>query len=155
STKSVRARVANLTEFLREPLTVEDLRGHLLRHIFGGSTIPTYDLTAKDWEAIRQIAQERYDNWEWNFGRSPAFNTQTVRRLEGVGTVDVRLWVEEGIIRSCTVYGDFFGIRPVEELEEILTGLPYRKEDLGRALADVPLWEYVAGLDKETFLKIL
>src|SRR5690606_29376001 len=92
STKSVRARVANIQEFLPEPLSVEAFRQHLLRHIFKGAKPPTYELTPKDWEAIQRIARERYDNWEWNFGRSPAFNTQTVRRLEGVGTVDVRLW---------------------------------------------------------------
>lgn len=155
STKSVRARVANIQEFLKEPMDVEALRAHLLRHIFRGSSAEPYRLTEEDWAKIRKLVKERYENWEWNFGRSPAFNVQVSRRVEGVGTVDVRLWVKDGIIESCTIYGDFFGHRPLEELEKLLIGKPYRKEDLAKVLAGVEVSRYIGGLSREDFLELL
>src|SRR5690606_20034539 len=43
--KSVRSRVANIAEFLREPMTIGEFRAHLLRSIFRGQDpVPEYRL---------------------------------------------------------------------------------------------------------------
>lgn len=47
--KSIRSRVANITEFLNEEMTTEEFRQLLLETIFEGETeIPTYELTEED-----------------------------------------------------------------------------------------------------------
>lgn len=47
--KSIRSRVANITEFLNEEMTTEEFRQLLLETIFEGETeIPTYELTEND-----------------------------------------------------------------------------------------------------------
>jgi lipoate---protein ligase len=67
--KSVRSRVANISEFLTEKLEINEFRSLLLKNIFEGQEeIPEYVLTEEDWEKIHQLSKERYQNWEWNYG---------------------------------------------------------------------------------------
>ena len=59
--KSIRNRVANISEFLEQKVTVEEFREMLLRYIFDGEeNITEYKLTEKDWETFHQISKERY-----------------------------------------------------------------------------------------------
>src|SRR5690606_14608924 len=56
--KSIRSRVANISEFMDEKMTVEEFRQLLLRNIFEGvDPIPEYKLTEKDWEKIHEISK--------------------------------------------------------------------------------------------------
>lgn len=48
--KSIRSRVANISEFLDDKMTTEEFRSHLLRHIFNTNdvgNVPEYKLTEK------------------------------------------------------------------------------------------------------------
>ena len=84
-----------ITEFLNEEMTTEEFRQLLLETIFEGETeIPTYELTEEDWKEIHKLSEERYRNWDWNYGKSPKFNLQHSHRFP-VGQVDVRLEVKK------------------------------------------------------------
>lgn len=75
--KSIRSRVANISEFLTEQMTVEEFRLEILKSIFDGEeNIRYYELTEEDWTNIHKLSEERYQTWEWNFGKSPRFNIQ-------------------------------------------------------------------------------
>ncbi|WP_077617184.1 lipoate--protein ligase [Bacillus sinesaloumensis] len=154
--KSVRSRVANISEFLEEKITIEEFRQMLLRYIFNTDSedIPTYELTDKDWEQIHQISKERYQNWEWNYGKSPKFNYQHTHRFP-VGSIDVRLEVQRGIIENCKIYGDFFGVGDVEEVENKLIGTKYEKAELETALENVDIQHYFGKISKEDFIHLI
>ncbi|RAP75089.1 lipoate--protein ligase [Paenibacillus montanisoli] len=156
ATKSVRSRVANISEFLREPLTMEQFRRFLLESIFGSSDdIPEYRLTEADLAAVEQLAAERYRSWDWNYGRSPAFNVRQVKRLEGAGTFDVRLNVQDGVIAEASVFGDFFGTADVSLVTDRLAGVKYNAQDVAAALADVDLTLCFGPVDREEWLALL
>ena len=153
--KSVRSRVANISEFLTEKLEIDDFRSLLLKNIFEGQDeIPEYVLTEEDWEKIHQLSKDRYQNWDWNYGRSPKFNLQNSHRFP-VGSIDVRLEVNKGVIENCKIYGDFFGVGDVSEIEELLTGTRYEKSDIERALADIDTTHYFGKVAKAEFLNLL
>jgi lipoate-protein ligase A len=152
--QSVRSFVTNLREHLSEAMDIVELRQALLRGIFGGDDIPMYPLTNSDWEQIREIAVQRYMTWDWNYGRSPAFNIQKTEKLPA-GKLDARIDVEKGHIQTIKIYGDFSGQRDVAELEMWLTGLRYDAEVVAEALANTDLEPYFGPLEKETFLKLL
>ena len=105
--KSVRSRVANISEFIRQPMGIEAFRAHLLAHLYAGVAAPEYDLSVEDKAEVRKLADERYRNWEWNYGRSPDFNVEKRERFSG-GEIDARLDVQQGVIRAVKFYGDFF-----------------------------------------------
>lgn len=156
STKSIRSRVANISEFLKEPLTVEQFRQSLLQSIFEDSEeIPFYELTEQDWENVHKLADERYRSWEWNYGRSPAFNVQQKKRIEGAGTFDVRLQVEEGVIVGAAIFGDFFGRGDRNEVAEQLIGTRYEASALKQLIDGIDLPFYFGPVTKEQWMELL
>jgi lipoate-protein ligase A len=156
--KSIRSRVANITEFLEEPLTLAEFRMKLLLSIFGvddETTIPAYKLTEEDWTQIHQISEERYQNWDWNYGKSPKSTVQHAKRIEGVGRIDLRLTLEEGRLQQVKIYGDFFGAHDVAELEAILQGAKYEEAAIRERVAGVELKRYFGALNEETCISLL
>ncbi|MEH7116396.1 lipoate--protein ligase [Neobacillus vireti] len=153
--KSVRSRVANISEFLTEKISMEEFRALLLKNIFDGKDeIPEYTLTEEDWEKIYQLSKERYQNWDWNFGKSPKFNLQHSHRFP-VGSIDVRLEVNKGVIENCKIYGDFFGVGEISEIENKITGIRYERNELELALADIDTKHYFGNITTEEFINLI
>ncbi|WP_261306444.1 lipoate--protein ligase [Paenibacillus andongensis] len=155
--KSIRSRVANIIEFLNEPITMEEFRNKLLVSIFGAeeSEVPLYKLSEEDWDRIHELSEERYQNWDWNYGKSPKSTVQNSKRFEGVGTIDVRLDIEVGHIHDIKIYGDFFGASDVAELEEALRGSRYEESSVSEQLSGVELQRYFGALDLESFIALM
>ncbi|MFJ7932797.1 lipoate--protein ligase [Sporosarcina sp. NPDC096371] len=153
--KSIRSRVANITEFLNEPMTIEQFRLQLLTSIFGGEEKIQYmELTDDDWTKIRALSKERYANWDWNYGKSPKFNMQHSHRFP-VGGIDVHLDVTKGMIENVNIFGDFFGVGEVAVIEESLTGVQYDRQSMSDALATIDIPTYLGGITKEEFLQLI
>lgn len=153
--KSIRSRVANISEFLNDKITIEEFRGELLKNIFGGmNEIQEYKLTDEDWKNIHQLSKERYQNWDWNYGKSPKFNLQHSHRFP-VGQIDIRLEVAKGKIENCKIYGDFFGVGDVRDIENKLEGIRYEKAEIKNALEDVAINHYFGNITKEDFMSLL
>ncbi|WP_139891492.1 lipoate--protein ligase [Bacillus sp. D386] len=153
--KSIRSRVANISEFLSEPLTMEEFRQKLLEHIFGGmENVQEYQWTDEDWKKIMEISEERYQQWDWNYGKSPKFNIQHSHRFP-VGQIDVRLEVAKGKIEECKIFGDFFGVGDVEEIQKRLVGVRFSKSELENALKDVNISHYFGNITKQDFVNLL
>lgn len=153
--KSIRSRVANISEFLNEKITIEQFREILLKNIFEDSKdIPEYKLTEEDWKEIDKISKERYQNWDWNYGKSPKFDYEHSHRFP-VGSIDIRLNVNKGEIKECKIYGDFFGVGDVSEIEGKLAGVRYEKSEIEKALADVEIKHYFGNVTKDEFINLV
>ncbi|MGG1632173.1 lipoate--protein ligase [Rossellomorea sp. NRS-1567] len=152
--KSIRSRVANISEFLSEKMTIEHFRSTLLDYIFDGSDVEEYVLTEEDWKNIHELSKERYQNWDWNYGKSPKFNLQHSHRFP-VGSIDVRLDVNKGKIENCKIYGDFFGVGNVEDIEEKLIGTRYERKDIAGALEGVDIQHYFGNVTKDEFVDLV
>ena len=155
--KSIRSRVANIGEFLRERITVTELRERILERIFGSrdrALIPSLAIDAGDWVAVHALVERRYGNWNWNFGENPPSNVQRVRRF-AAGEIDVRLDVQGGRISGARFFGDFMGRTEVSELEARLAGLAYDRGALVEALADVDVRQYFGDIGQDDVLSLL
>ena len=153
--KSVRSRVTKIADFLENPITIEEFKSLILKYIFEGSEeVPEYVLTEEDWNKIHEISKERYQSWDWNYGKSPKFNLQNSHRFP-VGSIDIRLEVNKGRIESCKIYGDFFGVGEVAEIEELLNGVRYEKEAIADALADLDVTHYFGKVTKDELINLI
>lgn len=153
--KSVRSRVANIVEFLDEPIDVQEFRKMLLEGLFRDRDhFETYRLNEEEWKAVHALKDEKYGNWDWNFGRSPKFDIQRSKRFS-VGEVDVRLNVQDGKINEIKIYGDFFGKESVSEIEELLVDTRYTPEDIEKALQSVDVQDYFGNIEKDEFLQLV
>ncbi|MGD7022704.1 lipoate--protein ligase [Rossellomorea vietnamensis] len=152
--KSIRSRVANISEFLEEKISITEFRSMLLRYIFDVNEIEEYELTEEDWKNINELSEERYGNWNWNYGKSPKFNLQHSHRFP-VGSIDIRLEVNKGLIENCKIYGDFFGVGDVSDIENNLIGLKYEKAEVEHALEGVEIPHYFGNVTKEDIINLI
>lgn len=153
--KSVRSRVANISEFLEEKTDIKTFRANILKGLYDGKDeFETYHLTEKEWEGVYRLRDEKYGTWEWNFGHSPKFNIKRVRRFD-IGEIDLRIFVEKGIIREFKVYGDFFGKDPVAEFENQFLGLRYDLKEIEKAFEPIEVFNYFGKVEKEELVNLV
>jgi len=154
--KSVRSRVANITEFLPEnPPDIMTFRQMIIDGVNSENPLEEYVLSETDWENIHQLSRERYQTWEWNFGKSPAFGIQREIRYGG-GCVEAWLDVSRGgVINQVKFYGDFFGQRDVAELEAALAGCRYEPSAILERLSDLEVNDYFVNLTTTGLLDLL
>ncbi|MCM2996118.1 lipoate--protein ligase [Paenibacillus cellulositrophicus] len=156
STKSVRSRVANISELMNQKMTIEEFRSELLRYIFGmePNEVPQYKLTEADWEIINQISKDRYQNWEWNYGQSPQSNVKHTKRFP-VGIIDIRMDIKDARIQDIKIYGDFFGVGDVVDIEDRLRGKRYEESEVREALADIDVKHYFGNIVMDDLIGLI
>ncbi|TCK84773.1 lipoate--protein ligase [Albibacterium bauzanense] len=153
SIKSVRSKVANINEFLSEPLNMDEFKEIILEAIFEGREhIDEYLLKEEDWQLIHQISQEKYKQWEWNFGRSPKFSIIKSSRFP-MGGIEVKLIIEHGLIVQAAIIGDF--LEDVAHIENSLIGATYHSQGIQNALKEIDVQLYSGQVSKESFIRLL
>lgn len=154
--KSVRSRVTNVAPYLKEPLSIDAFKDILVQSILETNDVSTmtYQLTEQDLEKIQEIMEKRYLTWEWNYGESPAFDMQKIRKYEG-GLLDLRVQADNGKITGLRIFGDFFGKYEVSELEQSLIHVQYTEEAVRNLLERVELQKYMHNITVEDFIDCL
>lgn len=158
--QSVRSRVGSIRPHLAveyRDMTVEDFTDYMICQLLNLEDISQakrYELTPEDWAGIDKIAADKYNNWDWNYGRFKRFEYQLTERFP-IGTISVGLTIEHGKIAEVQITGDFFGTKDVEEVEETFVGVRLRKEDLLAALEPLDLANYFGNVTKEAFVSFV
>ncbi len=157
--KSVRARVTNIRPHLApeyQHLSTAEFRDEILRQLArqSGEEATEYVLTPEDLRQVEAIRQEYFLNWDWNFGRSPAFSVERRHKFPS-GLIDVRMNVEGKQIQDIRIFGDFFALDDVADIERALTGVAYRPESVAQALSPFDLTRYFGAVDREEFVRLI
>jgi lipoate-protein ligase A len=154
SVKSVRSRVTNVSEHLKEPLTLNEFIILLINHIresFQGSR--EYELSQADFEIINKLVLEKYSTWEWNYGKVANYNfTKNTKTKAGI--IDLNMNIQEGKIQEIKFYGDFFSINEISELEEWLINTHHRFEDIKRKIEQVNINKFFLHIEKEEIMSL-
>jgi len=152
---SVRSRVENIVNYIppkqngEKPTTNEfwaQLKQNLLHSNFTG-----YSFSSHETAEINTIRDEKYANDKWTSGRTPNYTYKNSRRFDG-GTLEVFFNVQNGLITNCSIHGDFLGILPIYELEELLKNQPLNPHAITAAIGATPLTAYLGGVMLDEFL---
>jgi lipoate-protein ligase A len=153
--KSTRSRVANITEFLKDNISIDEFQEIITESIFGGKeNVIEQEITGDDWEQVYKLSNAKYRTWEWNYGRSPEFNIQKIKRFP-FGQIDTRIFVKEGKIEEIKIFGDYLGYGETEDIEGMLKKRNYREEDLKNVLKNIDLKFYFGDIGMEDFVNYL
>jgi lipoate-protein ligase A len=150
--KSVRSRVTNISEHLPQAISLEEFEERILSHVrnmYADSI--SYELTKEDIAAIEKLVEEKYGTWDWNFGISPQYNFQKGIKTQG-GHIEIDLDVNKGRIQHAKIFGDFFNIKDISELEHILKGMPHNKDAIRYKLLDIGIENYFSNVNLDEFL---
>lgn len=130
---SVRARVCNICE-LSSGLTVEAMRRLVIESFieeYGAASEYVFDGTSL---AEVEERRERLASWEWRFGKTPQFDFETDKRFS-FGDTQIYFNLRDGVIRETKVYSDCLDTELTTEIENALTGVHFRKEEIKAALS--------------------
>lgn len=153
--KSVSARVGNINDYLDEKIDIEEFKKRILSNIFGGlENVEEYKLTDEDWEKINKLSKEKYQTWEWNYGKNPKYNYDNSHKYDA-GLLDVRLEVNGGRIEHAKIFGDFFGVGEVIDIEERLIGVEHNRAAIDKALSDIDISHYLGRITRDEFLDLV
>ncbi|MDK7927746.1 MAG: lipoate--protein ligase [Staphylococcus simulans] len=152
--KSVRKRVANISEFLEEPIDIETFKEIILKHIFGEHEVEEYVLTEDDWKNIEALSNEKYRSWNWNYGKNPKYNFEREEKFEK-GFVQIKLDVKRGRIEHAKIFGDFFGVGDVSDLEHVLVGSLHNFESIEAALSEFDTYHYFGDIPREELIRLM
>ncbi len=140
---STRSRVINLKELLNETCEIEFFIELIKRFVIDKFSpllceIPQCD----EIETLRT----RNASAEWLFPERDMLSRYSVRRKKKYpfGLVDISLDMSNDVLRGIRISGDFFGNRPIAELEELLAGT--RICDISDKLRGVKTDEYIYGM---------
>ena len=153
SVKSVRSRVGNIRSLLPSDMTLEAFWEYLKSALSADGIIPT-SLTDDELAEIRKLKAEKYDTWDWNFGRSPKFQRKAKNRYSG-GALEINLSVADGYIQDILSVGDFLGLTPIEPLEAALKACIYQEAAVAAVLDRINLQEMLGGIEKQEFLETI
>jgi lipoate-protein ligase A len=153
--KSIKSRVTNISEYLKEPPTVSEFMKKIEEYIFETNrNAENYDLNAADREAVNKLVNDKYGRWEWNFGESPQYNFKKAEKFDG-GIVEVLMDVKNGYMGNIRIHGDFFGAEDISPLTAALNGVIHREKDVEAVVSTLDISKYMTNISPEELIKVM
>ena len=149
-----RSRVTNLCEHLPHITDIQTFSQQLEAILSCQYTDTEYKLSKEELDSIQQVADEKFSQWEWTYGRSPKATLTHSARLK-CGTVEVHLTLAENRIASCRFGGDFLGNLPVTEVESALKGVIYDTENISQCLSSIGIQQYFDQVEPEELARLM
>lgn len=146
--KSVRQHIALLKDYTE--ISLADFKSFVRTNLCNGEQVLTND----DIREIELIEQE-YLTDEFIFGNNPRYTLTRSRRIDGVGSIEARIELKNGIIRNMNIMGDYFLVGDIDDsIIHPLQGRPLTREAIAAALPD-RLDDIVLNLRKDDFVSLL
>lgn len=153
--KSVRARVTNINDELPQKMDVLAFRDALLEQVKEENPDMTeYEFSEAELERIRQSEKEQFGNWDWIYGAAPEYTIKRSVRYPA-GKITTYANVEKSVIKSIKIYGDFFGIGDVSDIEQLLVGSRYEYKDILEKLKTIDTNNYFSRMTTEEVAKAI
>ena len=147
--KSVKSRVTNISDHLKEPLTVLEFKDLIMNYLEKINTDNKhYTLSELDIENINKLVEDKYSTWDWNFGNSPKYTLYNELKYPG-GNVEFNLNVDKGIIKDIKFFGDFFGKCDISTIEDLLVNTKHEENNLREILNTININDYFLGANTD------
>jgi lipoate-protein ligase A len=152
--KSIRSRVTNIKPHMDDAsqnMTLHEFRTALLLNIFDVENldeIKEYQLTDQDWEWIDEFRSRYTNNDDWNYGENPDYEIIRDERTSA-GQIEFQFNISKGKIKEAKIYGDFFGLGEISDVEQALIGQEYTRENLLQVFESLNIKNYFGNVTAE------
>ena len=144
---SVSQRITQLKDYI--DLDLEQFKDFAKKTLCNGEIT----LQQKEVENILEIEKE-YRSHDFIYGNNPKYAVTHHHWLDGVGEMEVRMEVKNGVIQSLNLLGDYFIIGELDALLKSLKGVKLNKDDINNVLP-TRLDDVILHLHKEDFVNLL
>lgn len=147
--KSVRARVTNIVDHLSDKITVQEFSDAILAQMKEEyPEMDEYVLSDAELSEIQAMRDNQFATWDWTYGKAPEYTIERGVRYPA-GKITTYANVENSTIKSVKIFGDFFGVKPVDDIEKMLEGVRYDYKDVLAALKTVDTSQYFSRMTPE------
>ncbi len=153
SVKSVHSRIGNIRPALKSDMTLPAFWIYLRNALSGDGFVPAA-LRKDELAEVQSLKAEKYETWDWIYGRSPRYEMQNQQRFVG-GTLKVQMTIKKGYIAGIAFYGDFLSMRPLDTVTQALTGCPFRPEAVHTALSALPIHQYFGRISEQEITSVM
>ena len=151
---SVRARVANLSEYLPAEIGKEQFKQILLEELLKENAISHRTFSHELIETINRLKEEKYGTDAWNIGQSPRADFYRENRFRW-GKLRADITLEKGKIAKLDFSGDFFSDGDPETLARHCLDVDFTRETLYHHISDVEIKAVFPQSDREEFISFL
>lgn len=151
--KSVSSRVVNIYDCLNEKITVTEFIKGLENFVQKMYNCKVRNLSREEILEIESLKREKYDTFEWNYGLSPDYTFSKTEKFP-FGLITGQFTAKSGKITALKLWGDFFGLLDIAELEKEIIGTAHEKGELLSVLNRVPLDSFIKGCTATDLIKI-
>ena len=144
---SVSQRITQLKDYIN--LDLEQFKDFAKKTLCNGEIT----LQQKEVENILEIEKE-YRSHDFIYGNNPKYAVTHHHWLDGVGEMEVRMEVKNGVIQSLNLLGDYFIVGELDALLKSLKGVKLNKDDINSVLPN-KLDDVILHLHKEDFVNLL
>lgn len=153
--KSVRARVTNIVDHLSDKITVQEFSDAILAQMKEEyPEMDEYVLSDAELSEIQAMRDNQFATWDWTYGKAPEYTIERGVRYPA-GKITIYANVENSTIKSVKIFGDFFGVKPVDDIEKMLEGVRYDYKDVLAALKTVDTSQYFSRMTPEEITKAI
>ncbi|HEO0134350.1 lipoate--protein ligase [Streptococcus agalactiae] len=153
--KSVRARVTNIVDHLSDKITVQEFSDAILAQMKEEyPEMDEYVLSDAELSEIQAMRDNQFATWDWTYGKAPEYTIERGVRYPA-GKITTYANVENSTIKSVKIFGDFFGVKPVDDIEKMLEGVRYDYKDVLAALKTVDTSQYFSRMTPEEITKAI
>lgn len=153
--KSVRARVTNIVDHLSDKITVQEFSDAILAQMKEEyPEMDEYVLSDAELSEIQAMRDNQFATWDWTYGKAPEYTIERGVRYPA-GKITTYANVENSTIKSVKIFGEFFGVKPVDDIEKMLEGVRYDYKDVLAALKTVDTSQYFSRMTPEEITKAI
>ncbi|HEN9855302.1 TPA: lipoate--protein ligase [Streptococcus agalactiae] len=153
--KSVRARVTNIVDHLSDKITVQEFSDAILAQMKEEyPEMDEYVLSDAELSEIQAMRDNQFATWDWTYGKAPEYTIERGVRYPA-GKITTYANVGNSTIKSVKIFGDFFGVKPVDDIEKMLEGVRYDYKDVLAALKTVDTSQYFSRMTPEEITKAI
>lgn len=144
---SVSQRITQLKDYI--DISMEQFKD------FAKNTLCNGEITLQQKEVEKILEMEKeYRSHDFIYGNNPKYAVTHHHWLDGVGEMEVRMEVKNGVIQSLNLLGDYFIVGELDALLKSLKGVKLNKDDINSVLPN-KLDDVILHLHKEDFVNLL
>lgn len=144
---SVSQRITQLKDYI--DISMEQFKD------FAKNTLCKGEITLQQKEVEKILEMEKeYRSHDFIYGNNPKYAVTHHHWLDGVGEMEVRMEVKNGVIQSLNLLGDYFIVGELDALLKSLKGVKLNKDDINSVLPN-KLDDVILHLHKEDFVNLL
>jgi len=154
--RSIRSRVTNISEHLKESICITDFQNKIIQEIqnrFPDSS--QFHLSNTDQKKIEELVTEKYQSWKWNYAYSPNYSFQKLNRFPDGKILEVILKIEKGIIKKAEIKGNCIVREQIPFFCQKLENQKHSEKTINEIVTNNNMNSYFINLSSEKIISSL